>query len=69
MGNGASKEEQLYQAVQNGNTNAVKALRHDGASLEVRVTDDCSLSFYPHSESKLALSNFFGDKVFRIMSY
>jgi hypothetical protein len=34
MGNGASKEEQLYQAVQNGNTNAVKALRHDGASLE-----------------------------------
>ena len=35
MGNGTSKEEQLYQAVQNGNHNTVKALRRDGASLEV----------------------------------
>jgi protein neuralized len=34
MGNGTSKEEQLYQAVQNSNYNAVKALRRDGASLE-----------------------------------
>lgn len=34
MGNGASKDEQLYQAVLNGNTSAVNALRHDGASLE-----------------------------------
>lgn len=37
MGNGASKEEQLYQAVQIGNTNAVKALRHDGAAIEVNL--------------------------------
>lgn len=34
MGNGTSKEEQLYQAVANSNHNAVKALRRDGASLE-----------------------------------
>ncbi|KAG0599459.1 hypothetical protein M758_12G153700 [Ceratodon purpureus] len=34
MGNGTSREEQLYQAVQNSNHNAVKALRRDGASLE-----------------------------------
>jgi protein neuralized len=37
MGNGATKEEQLYQAVQNGNHNAVKALRRDGAALEVSL--------------------------------
>lgn len=37
MGNSTSKEEQLYQAVQNGNHNTVKALRRDGASLEVRI--------------------------------
>jgi len=41
MGNGSSKEEQLYQAVQNGNTNAVKALRHDGAELEVIILGNC----------------------------
>jgi hypothetical protein len=35
MGNGLTKEEQVYQAVQNGNHNAVKALRREGASLEV----------------------------------
>ncbi|CAK9216225.1 unnamed protein product [Sphagnum troendelagicum] len=34
MGNGLTKEEQVYQAVQNGNHNAVKALRREGASLE-----------------------------------
>jgi ankyrin repeat protein len=34
MGNGQTKEEQVYQAVQNGNHNAVKALRREGASLE-----------------------------------
>jgi hypothetical protein len=39
MGNGASKEEQLYQAVVNSNHNAVKALRRDGASLEVSYED------------------------------
>lgn len=50
MGNGASKEEQLYQAVQNGNTSAVKALRHDGAALEVIILGNCSLYLYPHSE-------------------
>ena len=55
MGNGASKEEQLYQAVQNGNTNAVKALRQDGAALEVRVLDNCSLSLHSYIGSKLAL--------------
>lgn len=37
MGNGASREEQLYQAVQNGNTHAVEVLRHEGASLEVTI--------------------------------
>lgn len=37
MGNGTSKEEQLYQAVQTGNVRVVKALQHDGTSLEVRV--------------------------------
>ena len=37
MGNGASKEEQLFQAVQNGNSKAVEALRHEGASLEVTI--------------------------------
>jgi hypothetical protein len=37
MGNGTSKEEQLYQAVQSSNHNTVKALRRDGASLEVRL--------------------------------
>jgi hypothetical protein len=35
MGNGQTKEEQVYYAVQNGNHNAVKALRREGASLEV----------------------------------
>lgn len=44
MGNGASKDEQLYQAVLNGNTSAVNALRHDGASLEVRIVE--TLPFY-----------------------
>ncbi|XP_024373874.1 putative E3 ubiquitin-protein ligase XBAT35 isoform X1 [Physcomitrium patens] len=34
MGNGTSKEEQLYQAVQTGNVRVVKALQHDGTSLE-----------------------------------
>lgn len=37
MGNGLTKEEQVYQAVQNGNHNAVKALRREGASLEVNI--------------------------------
>lgn len=35
MGNGMSKDEQLYEAVKNSNHNAVKSLRRDGASLEV----------------------------------
>lgn len=35
MGNGQTKEEQLYQAVQSGNHGTVKALRREGASLEV----------------------------------
>ncbi len=35
MGNGQTKEEQVYHAVQNGNHNAVKTLRREGASLEV----------------------------------
>ncbi|EFJ30981.1 hypothetical protein SELMODRAFT_88643 [Selaginella moellendorffii] len=34
MGAGFSKEEQLYQAVHNGNHQLVKSLRRDGASLE-----------------------------------
>ncbi|KAH9576853.1 hypothetical protein CY35_01G185400 [Sphagnum magellanicum] len=34
MGNGQTKEEQLYQAVQSGNHGTVKALRREGASLE-----------------------------------
>ncbi|XP_024361840.1 probable E3 ubiquitin-protein ligase XBOS34 isoform X2 [Physcomitrium patens] len=34
MGNGMSKDEQLYEAVKNSNHNAVKSLRRDGASLE-----------------------------------
>jgi len=45
MGNSTSKEEQLYQAVQNGNHNAVKALRRDGASLEVREFGMFSVGF------------------------
>lgn len=34
MGAGQSKEELVYQEVQNGNLDAVKSLRRDGASLE-----------------------------------
>ena len=35
MGSGPSKDELLYQEVQNGNHDAVKSLRRNGASLEV----------------------------------
>jgi hypothetical protein len=54
MGNGATKEEQLYQAVQNGNHNAVKALRRDGAALEVSLIWN-SFSVMPKDDGSVSL--------------